>query len=106
MARLKALHTGLYETGFSMVRRGQSVPGFRVKSDTGNLAWKVPATEVLALGGMMGVELANPKKSVITPTQAKELIDPAIIAEYSHTPTKGLKLVAVTDDDISRTFGE
>ena len=95
--RLEYLETGFKEHATAVIKSGPVVPNFMLEMGVGNLTWNKPAIEVIALGDALGIDLRNPKKTTVTPTQAKKLgIDDAVIKAYSEKPKKGLKLVPDT----------
>jgi len=69
-ALLEARVSGLEAEAVSIIKRGEQVPFWSLESTPGRLAWQKPAAEILALGQMMGLDLAKPPEC-ITPTQAK-----------------------------------
>lgn len=92
MRHLKSLQTGLEEVVTVAARSGTLIPGFRLESKTGRLAWSRPDAEVLCLGEMLGVNLSEP--GLVTPTQAKTLgIDSAIVDAMSTRQPGGVVLV-------------
>lgn len=95
-ARIQARVTGLSEQVLALIRAGASVPGYRAEAGSGRERWDKPVPEVLALGGMMGVDLAKPA-AAITPGQARKAGIPAeVVAAYASRPAGAAKLV---DDD-------
>ena len=68
------------------------------------LIWTKSAPEVLALGQLCGVSLAKPPEP-ITPTQAKKLVDPAVLEMYSGRTRASLKLVPVDTVGTRKVFG-
>lgn len=93
MERLKAIESGLSQQAEHILRNGGRVPGYHLESKPSARSWKVPATEVLALGDMMGVPLGKPV-DVITPTQAiKAGIPETLIDTYAERKNGAAKLV-------------
>lgn len=82
---------------------GQYSPHFAMESTPARLSWTRPDDEILALGGLLGVDLAA-KPEAITPTQAKPLLDPALLELYSHRPRGSLKLVPVNVANLRKVF--
>lgn len=74
---LDARISGLEEEAEALIRSGRPVSWFALESAPGRLAWTKPASEVFALGEMMGVSFAK-KVEPITPTQAKALLPAAL----------------------------
>jgi hypothetical protein len=75
---LKARAEGLEEQARSAMLNGVDVPHFRIERAQGREKWIRPIGEVLALGSMLGLNLAQPPKA-ITPTQARKLGLPATL---------------------------
>ena len=91
--QLEYVETGLKEQAKNVAKKSV-IPNFMLEMGTGNLVWNKPTTEIIALGTSLKIDLRNPKKAVITPTQAKKLgIDETVINAYSEKPKTGLKLV-------------
>lgn len=89
---LGARYSGLEEQALFAIRHGQVVPNYQAKHGEGRQRWKKPNAEILALGDLMGVPLANVKP--ITPKQAVDAgLDASLVAAYSERPTGELKLV-------------
>lgn len=102
--QLECVETGL-KAQAKNVAKNSVIPNFMLESGTGSLVWKKPAAEIIALGDSLKIDLRNPKKSVITPTQAKKLgIDDTVIKAYSEKPNTGLKLVADTGNKAKMFF--
>lgn len=84
---LKDRQTALEAVAASLPR----VTGWAKEPKYGRLAWNEPDDAVLALGDALGVALAAPAKP-ITPTQAKKLVDAAVIDAYASRPYAGVRL--------------
>ena len=84
---LKDRQTALEAVAASLPR----VTGWAKEPKYGRLAWNEPDDAVLALGDALGVTLAAPAKP-ITPTQAKKLVDAAVIDAYASRPYAGVRL--------------
>lgn len=84
---LKDRQTALEAVAASLPR----VTGWTKEPKYGRLAWNEPDEAVLALGDALGVTLAAPAKP-ITPTQAKKLVDAAVIDAYASRPYAGVRL--------------
>ena len=92
-ALLEARESGLASEAEALIKQGQHVPFWSMESTPGRLAWNKPASEVLALGAMMGVDIAAPA-SPITPTQAKKAgLPDSIVNLYASRPAGAAKLV-------------
>lgn len=99
-SRLKAKEAEL----LSRIREGHTVPGLVAENKRGLRRWVVSADQVIALGNMLGVNLAKPPKA-ITPRQAEKAgIDENVTKQYSETPVTGLKLVPDSKSRAVRAF--
>jgi len=91
-ALLEARMTGLQAQAEALLRTGKLVPFWMIETKPGNLAWTKPVAEVLALGQMMGLDLAKPVDA-ITPAQAKKAgLPDALVNTYAARPTGSAKL--------------
>ena len=97
--RLTALET-LAE---GKIRAGGMVPGWCLdRGAAGKLAWTKPPAEVLALGELLGLELAKP----MTPTQAgKAGIPDDLIDAYASRSAGSLKLTKASTTLAAKIFG-
>lgn len=97
--RLTALET----QAESKIRAGKVIPGWCLdRGAAGRLAWTKPDGEVLALGGLLGIELAKP----MTPTQARGAGLPAdIIDAYATRSVGSLKLTKASTTLAAKIFG-
>lgn len=107
-ALLEARVSGLEAEATAKIKRGELVPSWILESTPGRLAWRKPAAEILALGQMLGLDLAKPQ-DVITPTQAKAVAKTAkvsgeIFDAYASRPTGAAKLVADDGTKARLTF--
>lgn len=101
---LKARISGLEGEVLATIKSGGAVRGWMVQQGQGRQKWAKPLEEVLALGSLMGVEVAKP--AAITPKQAiKAGIPEAVVAAYSETPAGELKLVRDTGAQARKVFG-
>lgn len=92
-ALLEARITGLEAEVEAQIKRGKRVPFWSMESSPGRLSWVRPASEVLALGQMVGVNLGKPVEP-ITPTQAiKAGIPDDLIKSYAERPSGTAKLL-------------
>lgn len=105
MARLEALKLGLEGQAMARIRAGQRVPGWAIEQGKGREKWTRPVAEVLALGELMGVNLAKPQEA-ITPNQARTAgVDASVIKAYSVEPNGENKLVISDDSAAAKAFG-
>ncbi len=90
---IKARLTGMEQQALGIIKSGTPIPGYTMEQGRGRAIWNKPVGEILALGQMMGKDLAAPQEAV-TPAQAKKMgLDAELIAAYSTVPETGLKLV-------------
>ena len=89
---LKARIDGLENEVLGNIKRGVPITGWMTNQGTGRKKWDKPIEEVIALGAMMGIDVAKP--GAITPTQAiKAGIPAAVVDSYAVTPLGEIKLV-------------
>jgi hypothetical protein len=101
---LKARITGLEEQALNTLRAGTPVPHFAVEQSKGREAWTKPIDEVIALGQLMGVDIAKP--GALTPVQARKAgLDPALVASYAAVPHGAMKLVPASTTQSRKVFG-
>lgn len=104
-ALLKARIVGLEEQALATIRRGNPVPHFRIEHGLGRRTWSRPVPEVLALGGLLGVNLAQPIEP-ITPLQAvKAGIPESLLDEYTTRPRGAATLVLDDTSKARAVFG-
>ena len=102
--RLTARVEGLRESLLVLGRQGERLPYYRMEQGYGRPTWTLPAEQVIAMGELMGADLA--KVGVVTPAQAKKLgVDESVIKAYSVTPLGSMKLVPDDTGDARRVFG-
>lgn len=101
---LEARKSGLQEQIEALMRRGQRVPHWTMVPGDAREKWRSDDLEVIAMGQMLGVNLAKPPEA-ITPVQAKKLgVDASIVAAYSFRPPAALKLKLDDGKDARRIF--
>lgn len=89
---LEARITGLEEQVLSTIVRGTDVPWFSIQHGQGRTKWTTPASEVIALGQMLGVDVSKP--DVLTPKQAiAKGLPEEVVKAYSHAPRGAAELV-------------
>lgn len=102
---IKYMRTGLEAQAMGLIGRGESVPGWTVERGQGRTSWKVPATQVFAIGDLHGVNLRKAPDAV-TPAQARGLKLPAeVINAFSSIPLGDPKLVRSTLSITAQVFG-
>ena len=90
----------------SLIRSGKPVNGWATEPTTGKKKWNKPITEVIALGQMLGKDLAKPQDA-ITPTQAIKLgLPEKVVNAYSVRPTTGTKIVPHTTTKAREVFSK
>lgn len=90
---LKAVGSGLEEQVIAMLRKGETVPHFKVDYSKPRETWAKSVAEVKLLGQLSGVVLVKDDYD-LTPKQAvKAGIDRKVIDRYSFTPNGAAKLV-------------
>lgn len=103
---LKARLDAKEEEALHLLGRGQAVPGYEMGSTQPRE--RFPAErhgEVIAMGKLLGVDLARPPEPV-TPAQArKKGIDASVISAYSVTPPGERKLMPVDYSHSKEVFG-
>jgi hypothetical protein len=99
----QARASGLAEQIEHALRDGQQSGHYALEPGESKLIWTKPVDEVLALGTLCGVNLAKPA-APITPTQAKKLMDPALVALYSERTHAALQLVPINMDRVRKIF--
>lgn len=103
-ALLEARISGLEAQAVAQIKGGSLVPFWSLESTPGRLAWSKPVAEVLALGQMMGLDLAKPPEA-LTPVQAKKAgLPEALVNTYATRPTGAAKLTADTGVKARLTF--
>lgn len=90
---LEARVSGLEAQAVATIKQGKLVPFWMMESTPGRLGWNKPAAEVLMLGTIYGVNIAQPPEPV-TPTQAKKAgIPESLVDAYASRPPGAAKLV-------------
>lgn len=104
-AALKSRMTGLEEQAFAELLNGKEVPGQQLGRGRGSWEWDKPVDEVIAMGEMMGVDLRKPAQ-VITPTQAKNLVDESVISAYTQKYSGKQRLEPVNETLAQQVFAQ
>lgn len=107
---LSARVDALKEQADSMLRNGGEVLHHQIGEGRGATIWTQPPEQVLALGRLLGVNLAK-ESAPITPTQAKEVfkksnLDPSVLVGYSKRIPGAKKLCAVDDTTAAKVFNQ
>jgi hypothetical protein len=95
--------TALESTAETKIRAGSMIPGWAMeRGAAGKLAWTKPDGEILALGELLGMELARP----LTPTQAgKAGLPKDLLAAYATRSAGSLKLTKASTTLAAKIFG-
>lgn len=103
-ALLDARVTGLEAQVVATIGSGTLVPMWSLESSPGRLGWTKPAAEVIALGALMGLDLAK-EPEVLTPTQAKKIgLPEALVNSYASRSAGACKLVMDDGSKVARIF--
>ena len=101
---LEGLETGLEAQAMARIRKGESVPYFKIGYTKPRQQWTKPVAEVKLLGQMAKVALTE-ETYAMTPKQAIAAgIDAAVINAYSSTPHGSAKLVPDDLTNAARIF--
>ena len=102
-AALEGRISGLEESAFAMIQRGERVPPYHVEYGQGRQAWSKPADEVRILASMFNVKVD--KEALITPKQAQEAgLSAEVLKEYAYTPSGKPKLVQDAPNELLKSF--
>lgn len=102
---IKARISGLEEVTLSTIRRGGSVPGYRVEHGKGRKRWSRPIVEVVTMAKLMEIDITK-SLAAITPAHAQKAGIPADLVDmFSETPTGEAKIVADDGSLARRVFG-
>lgn len=106
IANLTARASGLEEQAKAAMMSGTDVPWFRLENSQGREKWTKPTREVLALGALLGLDLAKPAEA-ITPTQARKLGLPAqLTTTYAGRSAGEMKLVPDDGHKARKAFSQ
>lgn len=102
---LKARAAALEEQALALARSGKNVPNFTVEHAPGRERWEVSDNEVIALGQMLGLDLAKPAEA-LTPLQAsKRGLPDALRQKFARRQTGAAELVPDDGSNARRIFG-
>lgn len=107
-ALLDARITGLREQVEHGLRSGQRAPFQALQAGRGKKVWSSNEADVLALGDVLGVDLAKPR-ALITPKQAeaafkKARLDESVIEQYSKDVPGAMALQPINTTDTKKVF--
>lgn len=92
--------SGMEAIALTRIKNGEVIPGLKAQSKLSRQNWNKPASEIVALGGLFGIDLSKP--TTITPLQAiAKGIDDAVISRYSGRTQGALQLVK-SDTDLAK----
>lgn len=101
---LDARRTGLQARAEHFIRAGKMLRFYSMEGSAGKLVWcEGVEAEVKALGELLGAKLIK-DAPLITPTQAKALIDAEIVGAYSTRKPGAMKLKRVSESQIAKLF--
>lgn len=102
---LEARITGLETDVESRLRKGQVVIGWTLAPSFAREAWKEGAeSQLLTLASQYyGVDLAQPRK-LVTPAEARRRFPETLVAQFTHKPSTGVKLVKTDKNEARRIF--
>lgn len=105
--KMEARITGLEAQAEHLLRAGKVVPGWSLQPTTARETWQPGAEQaIIAIAREhFGVDVARPQKA-ITPNQARHLLPTAIVANYAHKPSTGVKLKKQDPYAARKVFGE
>ncbi len=103
---LESRITGLEQQALHRLQAGAHLADYGIDYTRPHRRWSVPAETVLAVGEMLGKDLAkSAEPAVLTPAQAKKLgIDESVIVEYASYPPGSAKLVPVDTTKTRKIF--
>lgn len=96
--------TALAEKMKSRIRSGHKVAGYEMRGGAGSTVWDVPASQVIALGTMLGQPLAKSAEA-ITPTQALKLPIPDGMLDKMIKTTPGKTKLTKSSNNARSIFG-
>lgn len=104
---MKARMTGIEELVKSRIQRGGTVPHWAFEPGQARTTWAKPVDEVLAMGRMIGLDIAKPTEP-ITPLQAmaKGLPEEVVLgAGYAKREPGAVKLTRQDGSEARKVFG-
>jgi hypothetical protein len=102
---LEARQSALKARAEMFMRDGAQLQHYQLQGGQARLQWKPEVVPALsALAQTKQIKLFNQKP--ITPTQAKKLLDPAMVDALSDRPSGKLKVTRVDGDRAARIFGQ
>ena len=106
IALAEARASGLAEQVQHSLESGMSNPHFMMAAGQSKLVWNRPDAEVIALGQLLGVDLAKPP-AAITPTQArtKGKLSEDVLGVYAERSRAALQLTPVSMTAARKVFG-
>lgn len=105
---IKMRLSGLEEQALHEIKQGQHVTFFNTAPTYGRKRFRknIPVEEIIFMGDLSGVNLRKPVE-LDTPAQCiKKGIDPAVIEQYTETPSTGVKLVMQDEKAVKNIFSK
>jgi hypothetical protein len=104
-AIIKARADALEEQVLATIAGGGTVPYFTKGYVQGREKWTTPAAEVFVLGDVMGIDLRAPAEP-LSPAQARKAgMDPALVKQFTVTPTGAAKVISDDTTAAAKAFG-
>lgn len=104
-ALIKSAEAGLETHLLALAQTGADVPGFTVKHASGRQRWTLPDADVVAVGQLLGLDLA--KQTVVTPAQAAKVGMPAeMIEQYTQRAAGAASLEPIDLRHVAAIFKE
>lgn len=105
---LNARITGMSAQAEGMIRQGVAVPHWKMEAAGSREKWNKPDAEVIALGSMMGAQLAK-EPEAITPTQARAALKKVglpddVLAAYAARQSGAVRLTVDDGSDARKVF--
>ena len=105
LEQLKDIQTAYKEQIEYKLKRGESLPNYKLEPTFSRLKWVKSYDEVKYLGDLLKIDLT--KKELITPSQAVKLgIDAEVIKHYSERVQTGVKLNKINTQTAKRIFSK
>lgn len=103
---LDARLEGLLAEALGKLQAGAHIPGYGVGFGRGSVKWIKPVDELLPVFDLLGVgDKVRKPQEIITPTQAKQFIDPSVINLYSRKFDGAARVVRAKDTVSNKIFG-
>jgi len=101
---IKARLGGLQAQMEQLLKSGTNVPGWSLVRGQGRERWIRPASEIIAMGAVLNVDVSKPVEAM-TPAQARKAGIPAEVVEaLSERPGGSLSVEMTNEADVARVF--